>query len=290
MIHLTTSQLRRLQMIELELLMEVDRICALHGIRYQIIAGTMLGAVRNGGFIPWDDDADVALLRPEYERFREACRASLDTDRYYFQDMRTTSGYRWGYGKLRRKRTTFLREHQEHMPYDQGVFIDVFPLDAIPNSLAGRTLVNFECFLTRKMLWSTVGKVADPNIFKRLVYAAMDLVPRDWVAKHVEHLASRKHAQNSDWVRILTFPTPNRCFGYKRIWYQSSVPAQFEGITFPGVSDYDDYLSFKYGSWREIPPPEQRKTHPVSDLHLLDDDEYAQVLNNIELRRENDRR
>ena len=68
-------------MIELELLMEVDLICALHGIRYQIIAGTMLGAVRNGGFIPWDDDADVALLRPEYERFREACRASLDTDR-----------------------------------------------------------------------------------------------------------------------------------------------------------------------------------------------------------------
>ena len=93
MIHLTDIQLRRLQMIELELLQEVDRICSKCNIHYNIIAGTLLGAVRHGGFIPWDDDADVALLRPEYEKFCEACEKELDTDRFYFQDHRNTPGY-----------------------------------------------------------------------------------------------------------------------------------------------------------------------------------------------------
>lgn len=94
----------------------------------------MLGAVRHGGYIPWDDDADVALLREEYEKFREACKTELDTSRFYFQDHRNTKGYRWGYGKLRRKNTLFLREHQEHMPYKQGIFIDIFPLDSVPDN------------------------------------------------------------------------------------------------------------------------------------------------------------
>ena len=113
MLQLDDRQLRQLQMIELEMLVEVDRICKKCGIQYNIIAGTLLGAVRHGGFIPWDDDADVAMLRPEYEKFRKACKTELDTTRFYFQDHRNTRGYRWGYGKLRRKNTLFLRENQE---------------------------------------------------------------------------------------------------------------------------------------------------------------------------------
>ena len=95
MIHLDGSSLRQLQLLELELLLEVDRICRKCGIHYTIIAGTMLGAVRHRGFIPWDDDVDAALLRPEYERFREECRTELDADRFYFQDHTATPGYRW---------------------------------------------------------------------------------------------------------------------------------------------------------------------------------------------------
>ena len=127
------ADLRRIQLVQLDLLKEVDRICKKCGIRYNIIAGTLLGAVRHGGFIPWDDDADVAMLRREYDRFVLACQKELNTDKYYFQDHHVTPGYRWGYGKLRRKDSLFLREHQEHMPYEQGIFIDIFPLDCVPN-------------------------------------------------------------------------------------------------------------------------------------------------------------
>ena len=161
MIHLDAESLRNLQMIELEMLLELDRICKKHHIHYTVIAGTMLGAVRHEGFIPWDDAADGAMLRPEYDRFRKACQTDLDEERFYFQDHTVTEGYRWGYGKLRRKGTLFLREHQEHMPYEQGVFIDVFPMDAVPDSHIGRAIVSAECFLVRKMLWARVGKAAD---------------------------------------------------------------------------------------------------------------------------------
>ena len=144
MIQIDKNTLRQIQKVQLEMLVEVDRICRLCGIKYNIIAGTLLGAVRHGGYIPWDDDADVALLRPEYEKFRQAVKYELDTSRFYFQDNRRTKGYRWGYGKLRRKNTLFLREYQEHMPYKQGIFIDIFPLDGVPDDYLLRSIKNFE--------------------------------------------------------------------------------------------------------------------------------------------------
>ena len=85
MIHLDQENLRKLQLIELELLIEFDRICRKNNIRYTLTGGTLLGAVRHGGFIPWDDDADVSMLRREYEKFKKVCEIELD-DKYYFQD------------------------------------------------------------------------------------------------------------------------------------------------------------------------------------------------------------
>ena len=167
MIQLGEEELRKLQAIELELLIEFDRICRKHHIRYTLTGGTLLGAVRHGGFIPWDDDADVSMLRAEYERFRKACEADLN-ERYYFQDMHNTKGYRWGYGKLRKKGTLFLRENQEHMPYEQGVFIDIFPRDGVPDGRISRKIHKFQCFCVRKVLWSEVGKIADKRTGMRL--------------------------------------------------------------------------------------------------------------------------
>lgn len=148
MIELDKDTLRRLQHTELELLREVDRICRKNHIHYNIIAGTLLGAVRHGGFIPWDDDADVAMMRQDYEKFCKVCVTDLDMEKFYFQDQKNTKGYRWGYGKLRRKDTLFLREYQEHMPYGQGVFIDIFPLDYVPENYVLRCIHNLICFYT----------------------------------------------------------------------------------------------------------------------------------------------
>lgn len=152
-------------------------------IHYNIIVGTLLGAVRHGGYIPWDDDADVALLRPEYEKFRAACETELDTSRFEFQDHRNTQGYRWGCGKLRRKNILFLREYQEHMPYMQGVFIDIFPLDHVPDNYILRSIHNFQCFCVRKALWSEVGRYAHKKPVMRGWYALLSKVPLPWILR-----------------------------------------------------------------------------------------------------------
>ena len=276
MIHLDNEMLRGLQMTELELLREADRICRKCGIHYNIIAGTLLGAVRHGGFIPWDDDADIAMLRPEYERFVKACETELDKDRFYFQDIDVTEGYRWGYGKLRMKDTLFLREHQEHMPYEQGVFIDIFPLDCVPENGFLRAVKNFECFAVRKALWAEVGKTADKSALKRLVYRMLAGIPLEKVRGRLHKMIEKARHRETSYVRILTFPTPNRTYAYLKKWYESSAPIKFEGVEFSGIADYDGYLSFKFGEYMSLPPAEQRKTHPVTGFKLPGQEELRE--------------
>lgn len=267
--NLSKEELRQVQLIQLEMLVEVDRICKKCGIRYNIIAGTLLGAVRHGGYIPWDDDADVAMLRPEYERFRKACKQELDTSRFVFQDHRNTKGYRWGYGKLRRKDTLFLREHQEHMSYFQGVFIDIFPLDGVPNNYLLRSIKNFECFCVRKILWSRVGKVAEANFWKRQVYRLLDKIPEEKIFHYYHIMIHHANQKRTRMVRILMFPTPNNEWGYYRNWYENSANIEFEDMEFSGIKDYDRYLSFKFGDYMKLPPEEKRKVHRVSATKLL---------------------
>ncbi len=266
MITYDAATLRKIQMIQLEMLIEVDRICRKRGIHYNIIAGTLLGAVRHGGFIPWDDDADVALLRAEYDKFVSVLPEELDSDRFYFQDHRTTPGYRWGYGKLRRKNSLFLREHQEHMPYEQGIFIDIFPLDQVPENRIGRSFTNLKCFLMRKVLYSPVGRIAEKNRWKRRIYDLLAKIPDTFVFDRYEKMIRDAAGYDSSMVRILMFPTPNDTYMYYKKWYENSSDIKFEGCTFSGIRDWDEYLTFKFGDYRTLPPESQRKVHPVSQL------------------------
>ena len=265
---ITLGELRAIQLVELELLCEVDRICRKNGITYRIVAGTLLGAVRHGGFIPWDDDADVAFLREEYERFRSACETELDTSRFYFQDHRNTPGYRWGYGKLRRKDTQFVRLNQEHMPYEQGIFIDIFPYDYVPDNKFSRQIHCFKCFLYRKTFWSPIGQKSAKGVGK-LIYKLLSKIPTHSLYRCYERFIERSNKRKSNWIRILTFPTPTRDHGYKRIWADATSEYHFEGVSFYGPKDYDEYMTFKYGDYMELPPEKERKIHPISKLKLL---------------------
>ncbi len=277
MLTLRPEEIKQVQFAGLEMLREADRICRLRGIPYVIIAGTLLGAVRHGGFIPWDDDVDIGLLRPDYERFREACKTDLDTSRFVFQDDRAARGYRWGYGKLRRLGTLFVREHQEKMPYFQGIFLDVFPLDEVPAFYPARLLWSAECFVIRKLLWSKVGKTADGRPFARLLYSMMDLIPEKKVRERYHALIRRslrlaerneKRGGKERYVRILLFPAPAPALAYKRNWYAARKQYIFEGESYPGIGDAAEYLSFKYGKYEELPGEPERRAHPVSRFAL----------------------
>lgn len=267
MVELTESVLKQIHNIELEMLIEVDRICRKNNINYTIIGGTLLGAVRNGGFIPWDDDADVAMLRPEYEKFTNVLKKDLDISRFHFQDMRVTDGYRWGYGKIRRRNTLFLRENQELMSYEQGIFLDVFPQDAVPDSVFFRRVQDIRCFLVRKFFWSEVGRKCEKNPIKRFIYKVMSHAPRSRIICSYDRLIFDDNT--SKLVRTLTFPAPKHKYGYKRKWLTETSDIIFEGCMLRGVKDYDGWLKWEFGDYMKIPPQNKRKCHPISELKLL---------------------
>lgn len=266
MIRLTEQQLIQLRKIQLEMLLEVKRICCKYNIKYSLIGGSLLGAIRHQGYIPWDDDADIGMLRKDYEKFRKVCKIELDENKYYFQDDRNTEGYRWGYGKLRRKNTLFLRENQEHLDFGQEIFIDIFPLDYTPDHMLLRYIHMFYCFCIRKCLWSAVGAVTEAGKLKRLVYKMLSRIPKKVIYRY--YYRTIKKGRKSHMVRINLFPTP-KPYGFP-IWYFEQLrDFEFEGEVFPGTRYYDQYLKVKYGDYMKMPPKEQRKIHPVSAIKLV---------------------
>ena len=164
------QDLRKLQLIELDLLLELDRICRKYDIKYVISSGTLLGAVRHGGFIPWDDDLDTYMLRAEYEKFCKICEKELDQKRFFLQNDKTDKEYRWGYAKLRRKGTQYIRDGQEAIKCFSGVSIDIFVLDNVPDNYLLRKLHLWIRRACIKVLWSVVGVTEDPSWIKRKLY------------------------------------------------------------------------------------------------------------------------
>ncbi len=266
MIQLTDEELRCLQKIQLEMLVEVKRICNKNHIKYSLIGGTLLGAIRHKGYIPWDDDADVGMLREDYEKFRIVCESELDADKFYFQDDRNTEGYRWGYGKLRRKNTLFMRENQSHLDFGQEVFIDIFPLDFAPDNTLLRKLHAFHCFCIRKILWAPVGARVEKNIFKKWVYKVLERIPKECIYSHYYKYINSRNSSNT--VRLNLFPT-RRPYGFAIAFFKELVDVMFEGENFPGSKYFDAYLTIKYGDYMKLPPEEERKVHPVSEIKLI---------------------
>ncbi len=267
------TELRALQMVQCELIAEVDRICKRCGIKYNMVGGTMLGAIRHKGYIPWDDDADIGFLREEYEKFREACKTELNHEKFYIQDLRDMTGYRWGYGKLRRKGTLFLRLNQEFMPYGQEISIDLMPFDNVPDGYIARRWHFCKCLIYRKLLWSEVGQYTESNILVRMLYKWMSKVPLQTIVQSYSNFIRECSKKKTNQVRILTFPTPKNVFGYDRQWYEDLAEYEFEHLKLAGAKDYDGYLKVKYGDYMTLPPENRRKVHPISKLQFPKDGE-----------------
>ncbi|MCR4890684.1 MAG: LicD family protein [Lachnospiraceae bacterium] len=268
---LSPNEFRRLQLVELSLIKELDRVCRKNGIRYSIFCGTLLGAVRHKGYIPWDDDADIAMLRKDYEKFKKV-RNQLNPRICFFQDHDTDPEYLWGYGKLRRVGTCHLREGQTHIKCQNGVYIDIFPLDDVPKSVIGQVLQDITCFCMRKILWSKVGRVSDKGLMK-LWYRLISIIPADSVHKALKRFSGLSRYNSNNRVRCLLFPAfgtlylkthPLReRYGMPKRWFKELSEYEFEGCKFLGTRDYDGILKYIYEDYM-TPPPEEKRVAKVS--------------------------
>lgn len=271
------TDLRKMQLIQLEMLVELDRICRKYEIEYFIIAGTLLGAVRHGGFIPWDDDVDVAMKRSEYERFCEVCKKELADERFFLQNYHTDSEYRWGYAKLRKRNTEYIRKGQEMIKCMSGVSIDLFIIDYVPDNYVLRMAHHYIRRGCIKTLWSVIGATQEKNPLLRRLYRILRYVPKEF-PNRVEELMvrctnkkKRKYLCYTGFYRetYYTRQRKNRYdTGMKSEWFERRVEVEFEGKFFYTCAGYKEYLAYMYGDYMQIPKEAERENHPASSYTI----------------------
>lgn len=259
----TQDELKRMQNIGLEMLLEIDRICRKEGIRYVMDGGTLLGAVRYKGFIPWDDDVDVSMLQEDYERFREACQKDLDQERFFLQDYTTDPDYRWDYGKLLRKGTFFCRPGQEMLSMKRGVFLDLFNYVGMPEKGFRKKCFNFMCFVLRKIACAPMGAKNGCNPLSRAWFKMLCLIPLSVLRIGYEKANDRHKGEKTRLVRSPGWYYTQEDEGYLRRWWEETCELEFEGHLFFAPKDHDGYLRHLYGDDYMTPPPKEQQIPAV---------------------------
>lgn len=284
---LTPKQFRKMQLAQLDMLIDFDRVCRKHDINYVIFTGTLLGAVRHKGFIPWDDDADIGILREDYEKFKKVS-SELNPEICYFQNHETDPEYRWEYGKLRRSNTVFVREGQERIECKTGIFVDIFPMDDVPKSVIGQMIQDFDCFLMRKTLYSEVGKYNSKG-FVKMLYELLSKIPMSYVYELITKYTAKSNNKTNNKVRCLLFPAMGKLYKRKRKlplkerygmpkeWFLDRTLMTFEGHDFYVPKKYDDVLRYIYEDYMQLPPEDERQPHaPFCKIKFQDEDEIIQ--------------
>lgn len=274
---LTPVEFQQMHILELQLLRELDRVCRKYDIKYVLWGGSMLGAIRHHGFIPWDDDADIAMTREEYEKFKNV-KSELNPDICFFQDNTTDPYYRWGYGKLRRTGTRYVRLGQEHLKSKDGVFIDIFPYDDIPLSLPFQKLQDFYCFCLRKITWAEVGK-KHGNMLSRMWYTVLAQIPLSFVYRMLKSIHSKSNNTTPNKATCLMYTAIGKLYykhpvreryGIPKKWLLERKEFEFEGMKLYGSKYFHEYLTYVFNNYMEIPPVSKRDQHaPVSLIKLI---------------------
>ncbi len=243
------------QNLQFDMLCVFDDICNKYGIAYQLFSGTALGAVRHQGFIPWDDDVDVIMLREDYEHFLAISEADL-AEHHIFLQKEFSKHWPMFFTKLRKNDTTCLERwlaKDENM--HQGIFLDIFPVDNL-SDCKGKALLQF--IMSKFVVGNSLHQrgYRTENWIKILFLTLCRLAPVKWlhpfVCNRIDVNSKRLHGFFAAASRYKSSVFP-------REWLTESVPMLFEGRTFPVSAHYDALLSCLYGNYREPTPLEKRK-------------------------------
>lgn len=256
---LAQANLKKLQGEILDVLIEFDRICRANDIKYFLSSGTLLGAIRHKGFIPWDNDADVEMLREDYEKFCRVYKSTINSELFYFQDSSSDKEYSWPYGKLRKKNTLYVRPGQSEAYKNTGICIDVFVLDSIAPSYFMQEVMYYLTCGCRKILWSPVGMRSLSNPFMRLWFFLLHFIPRKLALGFYHYVAGWYRGRDTGWLGFLnTGRTVFSSYAFKSEWFRDTLDWEFEGHLFKIPVGYDGVLRGKYQDYMQLPPVEKR--------------------------------
>lgn len=259
----TEEQLAELKRAELDILRVFVDVCRKLNLRYYLLGGTLLGAVRHQGFIPWDDDIDVGMLRADYEIFLEKAQALLP-ENLFLQTVFTDPDYRMCFAKIRNSNTTFVETAANTLRINHGVFIDIFPLDYYPENeqeqkrLALRKKLYNRRSLCGMNLGTSGPKQKVKDMLLRAAYPSLEQVIRKRERLYKGVSPSGLVANHGGaWGKKEIVPAQ---------WYGEGAPLLFEGLQVNGPAEYDKWLTQVYGDYMQLPPVEKRVGHHYTDV------------------------
>ena len=249
------EDIHELRQIQIGILDEVHSFCEAHGLRYFLSSGTLIGAVRHKGYIPWDDDIDIYMPREDYEAFLATYHDK--SGRYKAINPRLESDYYYTFAKVVDLRTKMIETETEG--YEIGVFMDIFPVDYVTDDLQERERV----FKLKKLLYKIRRcKISNANPLRsRLAYWCYKSLPvsAHYVFRLIQRLIVLGKPTHTVCNMTEAGPKIKGCFPAEDI--ASSVDIEFEGKTYKTMVGYKDYLERTYGDYMTLPPVEQRVTH-----------------------------
>lgn len=254
--------LKEAQSIMVLILKEVHRICEKHNIKYFLEGGTLLGAIRHKGFIPWDDDLDISMLREDYEKFLKVADKEL-SDKFFLQTMDTDPHYNVYHIplKVRHNGSVFIEEQEENEKYHNGIYIDIFPIDRIPESgLKYKLQAKLSKFLL--LMKMNISK-RDAYSLRFFVRTGFQLLGRLISGRFIRRILALTLKWNRESrAKVYTY-------GPELVWSNTYKEedlfplrkVKFEDEEFWAPNNPDAILTNFYGNYMELPPEDQRITH-----------------------------
>jgi lipopolysaccharide cholinephosphotransferase len=253
-----SQNVREVQNKILEIMKYIDRLCRENGIIYYIMGGTALGAIRHGGFIPWDDDLDIFMTPDQYEKFKEAFDKEKN-DTILIQEWRTTPNY-LEYAKVRMNGTTFIEEaFKDRKDMHQGIYVDIMILHKVPDNQWIQKLVYYESkFVTLYALSQRNWK--PKNKGQVIVLNSLKFMPCKWMAK-VCYRCIYKYDSMEKGYKYCYWITPAKFKNglFDANFFEDPVDIPFEDTKLLGSKRIKKYLEYRYGDYMKLPSEESRK-------------------------------
>lgn len=260
------NKLKKIQETELEILTEFDRICRKHGLTYFLDSGTALGAVRHGGFIPWDDDIDVGMPREDYEKFMSIAPTEMDPA-FFLQNKVTDPKSPYYFAKIRKNNTLFMEWNKRNMDIHHGIYIDIFPYDNLPDDQTEREAFLSKCKkLYQLYVYRTIpDRDAPPQkglkwmvmaSVRRMLHYLVMPIPLSYLEKKSNELYQSHNQQETRYTSCCIYG-----FTFMKDHLYPVKEIQFEDKVFFGPADTDAYLTSLYGDYMTLPKEEDRMNH-----------------------------
>lgn len=265
-----------LHQVDLDIVKEVVNICEKYGFKYFMLGGTMLGAIRHKGFIPWDDDIDLGMPRKDYDRFLDVAPKELSSH-LKLVNYRTDPEYHYYITRILDTETKVVEERIGNENKYTNASIDIFPIDGTPNNNLLRKIYYFRVLYHRALMSlcykDSIDRKRPRGKAEKMLLWIMERIPIERMTtpyKQKEKIDKLLREQKIEGAKYI-----GNIMGAYRT--REIVPAKFygEGKMYPfedielrGMDMYDEYLTFTYGDYMQLPPEEKRKTHfKILEIH-----------------------